>query len=324
MLTSNLEFAWDGFLRKTLECPCLECQGWIFGSNHSPLPESWERLVAPCKCSFVENSTCGFEKSYLDSDGFATVMPCPSRKSQRCRLRVLYINHITGEATLNCPCATCSPDWNGVPCTTLRSLFGENAPGLLEPNIHPLIPAQDLTKVGNPCWRLGDLFNEDREESLDLEGETLIPAQDVELHIFDDMPGFALARNHLALTAHNTPLVTRNPKSHSPAAVPADLGLPTSRTTAISMRSLLSSFVYYTVTGSTPSMDDPRLLCLRELAEALVGLVLSTLLVIVYECVSAYMYIKDLPPPPPFLLKLVLLVLLAVGLLILKRNFGLL
>lgn len=70
-------------------------------------------------------------------------------------------------------------------------------------------------------------------------------------------------------------------------------------------------------------MDDPRLLSLRELAEALVGLVLSTLLVIVYECVSAYMYIKDLPPPPPFLLKLVLLVLLAVGLLILKRNFGL-
>lgn len=305
-------------------CPCLDCQCGGFGSSHSPLPESWERLVAPCKCSFVESSTCGSEKTYIHSDGFRYCMPCPSRGNlQMCKLRVLYINHITGEATLNCPCAACSPAWNRVPCLTLGLLFGDDEPGLPEQNIDPLIPAQDLTKVGNRCWRLGDLFNEDREEGLDLEDDTVIPAQDVGLHIFDDMPGFALARNHIASTAQDTPLVARTPKSHSPAAVPSDLGLPTSRHTAISMESLFSSFVSYTVTRSTRSMDGPRLLSFGELTEAFVGLVLSTLLVIVYECLSAYTYIKDLPPPPPFLPKLVVLVLLALGLRTLIRNFGL-
>ena len=251
---------------------------------------------------------------------------CPSGDGQNCELRALYINHITGETTLRCPCATCSPDWNGLPCTTLKLLFGENEDGLLEEHSDPLIPAQDLTRVGNPCWRLGDLFNEDRTESLELEDDPVIPAQNVGLHIFDDMPGFAVARNHLAPTTAQDPnpvACAPEPEPESLIARPSESGFRTSLTTNVSKRSFLSFFVSHTVTRSTRSADDRRLLSLREVIEAIFGLAVSMLLITVYESVNIYTYMKTLPPPPPFLSKLVLLVLLAVGLRILKGNFGL-
>lgn len=257
-------------------------------------------------------------------DGFRTRKACPSAKVQKCRVRVLYINHITGEATLHCPCAICSPDQQGLPCSTLSLLFGEAEDGLLEEHSDPLIPAQDLTRVGTPCWRLGDLFDEDRTESPELGDDPVIPAQDVGLDIFDDMPGFALARNHVApTTAQDPPLVATTPEPQSRSTMPSDSGSLFSFTTNVSMESFLSLFVSYTVTRSTRSTDDQRLLSMREVIEAFVGLALSVLLVIVYECVSIYIYIKTLPSPPPFLSKLILLVLLAVGLRSLKANFGL-
>ena len=260
----------------------------------------------------------------MGSDGLRWMMPCPSSNKKSCELRVLYINHSTKEATLQCPCAVCSPEWNARPCVTLGSLFGEDDPRFLDEDSNPLIPSQDLTRVGEPCWRLGDLFNEDRTDRLEPEEESVIPAQDVGLDIFDDMPGFALTRNHLTLTTHDPPLLASTPEPQSHAAVgPSDLGLPPSRTTSVSTKSLFSMFVSHTVTRSPRSPDDSQIYYLREVLEAFVGLVLSVLLVVVYECVSIYIYIKDLPRAPLFLSKLVLLVLLGVGLRILKSNFGL-
>lgn len=327
MLGIGFKFAWDGYRRYTDMCPCSDCRywtRWTSESSHLPLPQSWERLVAPCKCSFVKGLHCGYEEDYVTLNGFHYRKFCPLGKGRNCILRALYINHITGEMTLRCPCATCSPDWNGLPCTTLGLLFGENEDGLLEEQGDPLIPSQDLTRVGNPCWRLGDLFNEDRTEILDLEDDPVIPAQDVGLHIFDDMPGFALARSHLASTTAQNPHPTASaPKSESLIARPSDSGLRPPLTTNASKRSFLSLFVTYTVTSSTHPTDNHRLPSPREVAEASIGLALSVLLVIVYECVSIYIYIKSLPRPPPFLSKLVLLVLLATGLRILKGHFGL-
>ena len=131
---------------------------------------------------------------------------CHSEKLQDCRLRILYINHITGESTLHCPCAACSPNWKGVPCLTLGMLFGEDEPGASEEQSHHLIPAQDLTRVGISCWHLGDLFGERGIEGLELEDDPVIPAQDVGLDIFDDMPGFAPAENHF-MEQDDAPLV---------------------------------------------------------------------------------------------------------------------
>ncbi|KAM0800790.1 hypothetical protein BDR22DRAFT_850547 [Usnea florida] len=331
MLGVSRRFAWGGFSRKTKRCPCLYCLQMDSGSGHSPLPKSWERIVAPCKCSFIVDSDRGFELSYMDSDGFRYTKPCPLGNGDECCLRVLYVNHVTGEATLHCPCATCSPDWKGVPCLTLGSLFGQDESRLLEEIDDPLIPAQDLTRVGEPCWRLGDLFNDDKTEDLGNEDDPIIPAQG--LHIFDDMPGFALAKNHRPSATQEVPLVTKTPKSQPTTAEKPDLGSPDSRATAVllqkssntafSTQTFFSLFVSYIVTRSTPFTDIPRPVSGREVMEVSLGLSLSVLLVIIYECISIYTYIKDLPRPPPFLSKLVLLVLVALGLRALKGNFGL-
>lgn len=159
MFTISFRLEW--FLRNTEICPCLGYWWRDSESSHSPLPESWERLVAPCKCSFIESFTRGFEETYLGSDGGRYRKACSLGDRQQCRLRVLYIDHITEEATLHCPCGTCSPDWRWGPCNTLGLLYGEDEPGLLEENGDPVIPAQGLTRVGNPCPRLGDPYNED-------------------------------------------------------------------------------------------------------------------------------------------------------------------
>ena len=239
-------------------CPGIDCCCWKSESSHSPLPESWERLVAPCRCSFMENSTGGYKEDYVNSDGLRIAKRRPSGKSRSCSLRVLYINHMTGEATLHCPCETCSPEWKGVPCNTLGMLFGEDEPVLLEENGDPLIPAQDLTRVGKPCWRLGDLFDEVGTESLELDDDPIIPAQDVGLHIFDDMHGFAIARNHLDLTAQDPPLVARISEPQSVAVTPPYPGLQTSPSIVVSKTSFFSFFVPHTIKRSTYSTHDVR------------------------------------------------------------------
>lgn len=187
----------------------------------------------------------------MGSDGGRYRKACPSGDRQQCRLRVLYINHITEEATLHCPCGTCSPDWRWGPCNTLGLLYGEDEPGLLEENGDPVIPAQGLTRVGNPCLRLGDPYNEDSTKSLELEDDSVIPAQEVGLHIFDDIPGFALARNHLALTAQDPPLVASTQESQPLAAAPSYSGLLTSPSTVVSTKSFFSLLVSHTATEST-------------------------------------------------------------------------
>ena len=46
-----------------------------------------------------------------------------------------------------------------------KFLFSEDdEDGLQEEHSNSLIPAQDLTRVGNTCWHLGDLFNKDTTE----------------------------------------------------------------------------------------------------------------------------------------------------------------
>ena len=186
-------FDWNGLELFTNDCPCLDCCLYISGSKskHSPLPRSWERIFAPCRCSVVGSSVSRYKETYLRADGLRRPKPCPFDFSGNCRLRILYINHITKESTLHCPCASCSPDWKGVPCLTLGSLFGDEQPDFWEEARDSPIPAQDLTRVGKPCWRLGSLFDEPTMEDLELDEDPVIPAQDVGLSIFDDMPGFA-------------------------------------------------------------------------------------------------------------------------------------
>ena len=66
-------------------------------------------------------------------------------------------------------------------------------------------------------------------------------------------------------------------------------------------------------TKSTLPTDDQHLFSVSEKMTAFAGLLLSVLLVIAYECVGVYVYMKQLPPPPRFLSKLGMLVLMAVG-----------
>lgn len=368
MFGGHFEFIWNEFRRSTWLCSCLDCWSTRSSSesSHSALPDSWERLFAPCKCSFIKRSTCGVEGSYIGADGIRWQKYCPSRDKQNCRLRILYINHITGESTVRCPCATCCPDWRGVPCVTLASLFGEVEPTHSEeaPGSDPMIPAQDLTRAGKPCWRLGDLFEEDTLESLDLDDDPVIPAQDVGLDIFDDMPGFALARNHLdpmkrtpspALTKWDSPTVStpKIPSSHDSTCMNSN-HLPRRRWTfqdvlafltelrqgqwsfndilsfftslrqrPWTLKHLLSLLLTTAARFSTPSLDSLlpsscRLITVNttpstpfserfsttDIIVPLAGFILSTLLVILYECIDIYIYLKTLPPPPRFLCRL--------------------
>ena len=201
MFRDLFEFVWGPFWRSTWLCPCLDCC-LGYKSNHSDLPESWERIFAPCRCSFIQKYSRRIERSYIGSNGIRRMKRCLSRSSKNCALRILYVNHMTGESTLKCPCAQCCPDRKGTPCLTLGSLFDQNESARSEEGDDPLIPSQDLTRVGKPCWRLGDFFDDptiERRLNL-LDDDSIIPAQDVSLSIFDDMPGFALARNHIDLT----------------------------------------------------------------------------------------------------------------------------
>lgn len=342
------EFYWDGFQRITLLCPCLDYWSKLssYESSHSTLPKSWERLFAPCKCSFIKESACGREETSIGSDGKLRIKPCPLGKWQRCRFRILYINYITGESTLHCPCATCCSDWRGVPCVTLASLFGEVEPThSKEATVSdPLIPTQDLTRVGTPCWRLGDLFDERTTGSPDLDDDPVIPAQDVGLDIFDDMPGFALAGNHLDLEKRDlSPALTA--RAPSAATMPENPPAPDSTctnsshlprhhwtfnnilsfltnqrqrswtfenllsslttTTPFSIPSLYSllpsSFPFMTTTTTTTTTSTPPSSMDNHgpwrYSEALGGFILSTLLVVVYECMDTNIYIKNLPPP---------------------------
>ena len=341
------------------QCPCLDCCLYYSGSEskHSPLPEPWERIFAPCRCSFVSSSVGRVEESFLGTDGIRRAKPCPLNTRRECELRILYINHVTGESTLHCPCAICSPDREGVPCLTLGSLFGDKQHDFSEECRDSLVPAQDLTRVGKPCWRLGSLFVEPTTKDLELDEDPVIPAQDVGLSIFDDMPGFALARNHIdwrardtspILTPLNPPLETtpeHTPLTASTCVSPSHLrpgdwtfhGVLASlvdlwngtwtfksvcssliATTLTSMKSCHSFFASRVATKSTLPVDDQHL-SMSEKMIAFAGLLLSVLLVIVYECVGVYLYVKQLPPPPRFLSKLGILVLMAVGSWILMR-----
>ena len=330
---------------------------------HWPLPGSWERIFAPCRCSFVSISVGRARESYLDAEGIRRAEPCPLGTGRNCRLRILYINHVTGESTLHCPCASCSPDWKGVPCLTLGSLFGDEQPDFSEEAYDSPVPAQDLTRVGKPCWRLGSLFDEPTMEDLELDEDPVIPAQDVGLSIFDDMPGFALARNHIdprawgtspVLTPLDPPLETTPedpPFTASTGVRPSHLrqNVWTSKrvlaslvnlwqgpwtfksvltslitTTLVSIKSCRSFFAsHIATTKSTLPVEDQHLLSVGDKVTAFAGLLLSVLLVVAYECVGVYVYVKRLPPPPRFLSRVGMLVLMAVGLWVFIRFVGL-
>ena len=359
ILVPQFRFDWNGFKHFYTRCPCLDCCCFFLGSEnkHSPLPGSWERIFAPCRCSSARRSN----NNYLGADGVRRRKPCLLEPYRGCRLRILYINHVTGESTLHCPCASCSPDWKGVPCLTLGSLFGDEQSDFWEEARDGPVPAQDLTRIGKPCWRLGSLFDEPTIEDLELDEDPVIPAQDVGLSIFDDMPGFALARNHIDPGAWHTSLVSTpldSPLGKTPEEPPmtastcvspshlrqgewtfkgvlatlVDLWQGTwtfksvltslSTTTLVSMKSCHSIFDSGIATKSRLPMDDQHLRSVSDKMIAFAGLLLSVLLVIAYECVGVYVYMKQLPPPPRFLSRLGMLVLMAVGLRILMRLLG--
>ena len=337
-------------------CPCLDCCLYSSGaeSKHSPLPGSWERIFAPCRCSFVRRSGGRVREDYIN-DGTRRVKPCPSEPWRQCRLRILYINHFTGESTLHCPCASCSPGWRGVPCLTLGSLFGDEQPDFWEEARDSPVPAQDLTRVGKPCCRLGCLFDEPTTEDLELDKDPVIPAQDVGLSIFNDMRGFALARKHIdSRRAWGPPLEIRPkgpPLTASTRASPSHLrqnvwtfkGVLASlvnlwqgpwtfksvltsliTTTLVSIKSRHSFFAsHIATTKSTLPMEHQHLLSVSDKVTAFAGLLLSVLLVVAYECVGVYVYVKRLPPPPRFLSRVGMLVLMAVGLWVFMGVMGL-
>ena len=98
-------------------------------------------------------------------------------------------------------------------------------------------------------------------------------------------------------------------------------------TTLVSMKSrqsfLGSQIATTTTTKATLPMDDQHLLSLTDTMIAFAGLLLSALLVVAYECVGVYVYMKQLPPPPRFLSTLGMLVLMAVGMRVSMRVLGL-
>lgn len=196
--------------------------------------------------------------------------------------------------------------------------------------------------MGIPCWHLGDLFGELGIEGLELEDDPVIPAQDVGLDIFDDMPGFALAENHfteqddtpLVFTAQNPPRIPTK-QDLSLAASASVMNVSPLRRERPGLRDLLASLttryrfpslLSYIAALSTCSADDSPFYSLGEGMEALGGLVLSVLLVVVHECVGVYVYLEKLPPPRRFLWRLgvlVLFVVVVVGLRVLTGSLGL-
>lgn len=77
----------------------------------------------------------------------------------------------------------------------------------------------------------------------------------------------------------------------------------TTTTTTTPLLHTISLLTTTATTTSTPpsSMDNHGP---RRCSETVGGFILSTLLVVVYECIDTYIYIKNLPPPPRFFCRL--------------------
>ena len=200
-------------------------------------------------------------------------------------------------------------------------------------------------------------------EDLELDEDPVIPAQDVGLSIFDDMPGFALARNHIHTKAWDTSLVSTpldSPLETTPEEPPMTVRTCVSpshlrqgewtfkgilatvvelrqgtwtfksvltslitTTTTVSIKSCQSFFASHVASKSTLPMVNQYPFSVSDQMIAFAGLLLSVLLVVIYECVGVYVYVKQLPPPPRLLSRLGMLALMAVGSWISMRILGL-
>ena len=239
-------------------------------------------MVAPCQCCFVYSDGARAEDIFYGSDGLCYINLCPL--FGKCLLRVFYINHSTGERSGQCPCAACFRESQGTPCLSLRGLFKDD----------------ELDGAGT-------------------EDATLIPEQDLDdlSEFLYGVPGFGLVSSNDALDAQDPKRFEE--KSSDTEALSVETGYQTieedtdPKTTSSLSHTVLSLFLSRTTLSSDPSQHNLPVSG-TEVLEVLTALFLSFTLIMTYEGLSIYRYIKELPSPPPFLWKVVATGLVAVSL----------
>ena len=295
------QFTWQGYTLTDVLCPCKDCTEKTLACDHTHvlLEKSWERIVAPCDCAFLESPVSPQRELFYDDDGIHKwTMACPL--GGLCSLRIFYINQASGERTIQCPCTACRSEVGISPCLTLEGLFGDEKQSGLE-----------------------------LEE---LENDSVIPKQDFDVPpgYFHDLPGFELVETHLASESDDKEMwpdfddegtssekaASISYKTESRAVEPpalrdlVRLGYSFLKTTYSTILAALVSRTAISL-GNSPV---PSRISFSELLEVLAALTLSLFLVIVYECFGIYLYVKELPKPPAFLWKSMAAVLLVLGL----------